>query len=445
MKYITFILLASLCSGFTLDVNIPLKVERDSITIEYHPSGIYYVGYFNGKLLRFTEDQYYLAIGKGAEFPTDAMAPPNVWKGETVMNGYSYDYDPGDTLIIQDDGVNYYLRLIKSPSIALVQPVGQDYTFGTALNIVFIPEFDFDFTGEMDVVVNGESIGMLNSEPYSMLWTPDKLGKYVIHGSFYNDGRLKETNAIFIEVTGEPIILDPTLIIEPDNLTVGGSAVATLNVSNPDDVLSTEFYVDGEMALGGLDMFLANVIFDNAGTSEVYVRVEAMDGGIFETERQTVLVNDVPLPPSYALPFIDFPIEYQTEDFLVKAMGDNASKGEGIDKLFDESVGTKWLIFLGGVFSTTMDFVWDNEVTISGLALSSANDASRRDPILLGVINGDTGESFSVEGLPTDALRRSSYGVTFPAPVTASSLRFVLTNHDYGHSMQMSGLSFVYQ
>ena len=123
-------MLAVASYGLTLDISVPLRVERDQINIEYVPQGIYYVGYFQGKLLRFTEQQYFDALIFGSEFPSDAISPPNAWKGEATANGFKIDYSPGDTLIVENHDGNYVIRVFSSPNITLLQPFSQQYPLG---------------------------------------------------------------------------------------------------------------------------------------------------------------------------------------------------------------------------------------------------------------------------------------------------------------------------
>lgn len=523
-------MLAVASYGLTLDVSIPLKVERDQMNIEYVPEGIYYVGYFRGQLLRFTEQQYLDALLKGREFPTDSIAPPNVWKGEVVANGFKIDYSPGDTLIVEDHEENYHIRIFRSPNITLVQPYSQEYPLGQALNIAFLPDVGYDFTGTIDVYINGSKLTELVGT-YQTSWTPPSVGKYIVFGRFFAiDGRISDTNVSIVDITSPFQNIETTLTVLPIESFLGDTVILTVEAEPLDFVSEVFFNIDGQEVQGVVDPFTVNYTSTQIGLKEVFARIVSTEGKTFTSEIKTFsvierpivlnpllsvsksdlniggsstvsvvvedetkvsnvsfLVGDVEIDNdgdpysqsivfnslgefsvksvvtatngltfesnseivtvseiSYVLPPIDFNVDFMTPDFYVQALGDNASRGEGLDKLFDGDVNTKWLHFLNGLYTTTMDFNFGTSVVISGINISTANDASLRDPRSINVINGETGDSFVINGVPSGASRKTSYTILFPAPVDTSVLRLEISTNSYGHSVQMSELSFVY-
>lgn len=434
-------------AGFTLDVELPVKVERDQLALEVVPSGFFYVGYYNGDLLRFTEEQYREALVKGSEFATDVITRPNVFKSKVVMNGFSIDHEPGDMILIENDGENYYLRVVRSPSLKLTQPIGDVYPFDTVFNIVFTPDEGFDFNYELEVLVNGEVVETLLAPPYATQWTPSLAGTYTIMGRFNASGMPETTNASVVRVeapTAPPIEIVSDLTVFPQSLMVGEIGTATITVDDPDNVASTQFFVDGIENIGSLDLYSMDYVFDTEGNKEIYAVVTAIDGGTFDTPTRTVEVRPV---PTYTLPPVTFKAEVQTDEFLAKVVDDNSARSngpEGLAQLFDDNSNTKWLQFLKGKYSTTFDFIWPNIVTISGVTMTSAGDAAYRDPIKMTVINGDTGEEFEIPLLPIRGPRKTTYTFMFPEPVITGTLRIIPSTNDYGHSMQLAELSFVY-
>lgn len=65
--------------------------------------------------------------------------------------------------------------------------------------------------------------------------------------------------------------------------------------------------------------------------------------------------------------------------FTVRARGDNAARGEGVEEAFDGKLNTKWLDFRSTSW-LQLQFDSEKKYTVIGYEISSANDAPNRDP-----------------------------------------------------------------
>lgn len=132
-----------------------------------------------------------------------------------------------------------------------------------------------------------------------------------------------------------------------------------------------------------------------------------------------------PPPPAYELPEVLFTAEAVTPLGTWYATDENTSAFQEIlAKLFDGNAGTKWLAWESDPILQLHTLA---PITITGLSLTSANDAAARDPAVLRLTVGETGQEILLD-VPAFSSRRQALQIALPAPITTRRLRIAMLN-----------------
>lgn len=131
-------------------------------------------------------------------------------------------------------------------------------------------------------------------------------------------------------------------------------------------------------------------------------------------------------PPAYELPPVFFAAEHTLPDGSVwYATGENANAlQEVLGNLFDGDSRTKWLAWHS---DPTIQLNAVVPVSFAAIRLTSANDAPTRDPAVLRLTIGETGEEIILD-VPPFSTRRESVFLALPHAVTTSRLRIGILN-----------------
>lgn len=146
-------------------------------------------------------------------------------------------------------------------------------------------------------------------------------------------------------------------------------------------------------------------------------------------------------PPAadFELPAVAWAATSGQDGFTAFATGENANAfAEVLGNLFDADPATKWLAWES---TPTIQIAFAAPRTVTGLTLTTANDAALRDPAQLTILDGETGESF-VLAVPETRARKTDLTLLFPAPLTTATLRIEMTNRGDSRT-QLAGLAFL--
>lgn len=161
-----------------------------------------------------------------------------------------------------------------------------------------------------------------------------------------------------------------------------------------------------------------NVVSMNSGVATAIgvgsSTISAVLSGITGSTLLTVVDNS-----GYVLPPVNFTVSALIDGGIAYATGDNANRGEGIDKLFDGSINTKWLTFSR---NSTIQLEFADIQTFTKLRLVSANDDARRDPKTITVIDGNNGNSFVLD-IPVFTARKQEQIINLPVTLQTDIIR----------------------
>ncbi|MCC5805504.1 MAG: S8 family serine peptidase [Opitutales bacterium] len=276
--------------------------------------------------------------------------------------------------------------------------------------------------------------------------------RLVMHNTSGSVIQLSEMTFLYAEAP------EPAPEAQIASLVANGTTEASLSVglSGTADRIAVEFRA-GDEAFAPLTDFAT----DGAGEETVVVegllagteytfRVRAGLGetwGEWSANASLVMPEPAPVPDPEPEAGEDDGLEpvpmvrwIETPDFVIGVDGENASKGEGLAQLVDESVTSKWLSFSS---EAVFEFEFNEGRVPVAVVLTSGNDRPERDPARLEFISHETLESVVVE-VPAFTARRQTVEVDIRTALEGPHWRMIAHNHS-GDIIQLSELSFVYR
>ncbi len=193
------------------------------------------------------------------------------------------------------------------------------------------------------------------------------------------------------------IVTAPVIVTQPSSYTVDVGAPVNLSVVATGDDITYQWFKNGAAVSGATSsiLALASAVVTDSGVYTVNVTNSA---GTITSAPSTVSVSVAQTGDLSQI----VPVTYS-------ARGDNAAAKEGINKLFDGLITTKWLDFAG---TTWVQVQFASPVVLGSYAMTSAADVQNRDPYNWTVSGSNDGETWTVidsrsgELFPTRKLRR---------------------------------------
>lgn len=131
-----------------------------------------------------------------------------------------------------------------------------------------------------------------------------------------------------------------------------------------------------------------------------------------------------------------------TPALVVTARGENAGAGEGIDKLYDNNLNTKWL---DASATSWVQFAYNTAQTFSKYDITSGNDAPERDPknwTLLGSNDGTNWTTLNTQSNQSWTARNQTRSFTFSNSTAYKYYKWNITANQSGSLIQASELKF---
>lgn len=189
----------------------------------------------------------------------------------------------------------------------------------------------------------------------------------------------------------------PVIVTQPSSYTVDVGASVNLSVVATGEDMAYQWFKNGAAISGA--------------TSSVFALASAAvtDSGTYTVNVSNSAGTTISAPSTVSVSVAQTGDLSQVSPVTYSARGDNVAAKEGINKLFDGLITTKWLDFSG---TTWVKVQFSTPVVLGSYAMTSAADVQNRDPYTWTVSGSNDGETWIVidsrvgELFPTRKLRR---------------------------------------